>query len=369
MVGLSVPPACGHTKPRFDANHNDNDDGKRDDGSRHFIHVAQTIHAVAVSRLGLTVPDFIDMGHVGRIGMALLVVALNILLGYIRCSSAKVPAVNNNDDNRFHHPDGNVAVVPVAQQSSRGSHITTNFTYWETSYGEVRAYLVVTNEAWSVVSPGSHNDDATSSFRTAYDGVVKNRLRRKKGQYNNDKSPKFATTAAQAEANNCNIVATNGGPYNRDGTSSGPLVMRGELQTSDRNNSNNTESSFVGFGITAKKKTDGQQYWTLGSYSQIIEKIVDMKLPPLWDFVTGFHWLVYDGTPVANNSANPTGAFQAARTVIGLDYDSNLFLLVVDGCEKWYAQAIDSKICFTGYTNCDPCLSQRFLALSYNQTV
>jgi exopolysaccharide biosynthesis protein len=50
-------------------------------------------------------------------------------------------------------------------------------------------------------------------------------------------------------------------------------------------------------------------------------------------FCTGFGWIVHDGMSIANNSHNPTGANRAPRTAIGLDYDSNLILMVVDGCE------------------------------------
>ena len=116
-----------------------------------------------------------------------------------------------------------VAIVPV---SSQGSH-PTKFTYWETSNGET-AYLVVTNEAWSVVDPGLG--------WSMYNGTCLQQKRR-------GKRPRLATTQAQARANNCDVVATNGGPYNKDGTSSGPLVLKGQLQT------NNTQSSFVGIGL------------------------------------------------------------------------------------------------------------------------
>jgi exopolysaccharide biosynthesis protein len=83
----------------------------------------------------------------------------------------------------------------------------------------------------------------------------------------------------------------------------------------------------------------------MGRYGQIAEPSSRIKL---WDFVSGFGWLVYDGKPRVttfhgngtaksggNNPSNPTGAIRAPRTAVGLDKDSNLMLLVVDGCEKW----------------------------------
>jgi hypothetical protein len=117
------------------------------------------------------------------------------------------------------------------------------------------------------------------------------------------------TTSHQARLHGCDIVATNGGPYNADGTSSGPLVMQGTLITT-----NNTSTDFVGFGTTTSEE------WVLGTF----DDAQSTTTTTLWDFVTGFGWLVYDHQVVANNSDNPTGAYRAARTAIGLDDHGNL---------------------------------------------
>jgi exopolysaccharide biosynthesis protein len=60
----------------------------------------------------------------------------------------------------------------------------------------------------------------------------------------------------------------------------------------------------------------------------------DEIIDDLQEFVTGFDWLVYNGTVKVGNDT--TGALRAPRTVIGLDSQGRLLLLVVDGCEFWY---------------------------------
>lgn len=182
-----------------------------------------------------------------------------------------------------HVPDS--VVIPFANH-----HRFTNLTKFSTSAG-IAVHLLQTTEAWSVVAPTKHN--------------------------------KLETTLRQAQRNGCGTGATNGGPFNPDGTSSGPLVIEGKLQ------SNQTESAYIGFGTTRNKE------WVIGSFAQV------RHLDP-WNFVTGFKWLVYDGTMVANNSQNPTGAHQAARTAIGVDWNSSLLLMVSDGCERWYVNGIPS---------------------------
>ena len=53
----------------------------------------------------------------------------------------------------------------------------------------------------------------------------------------------------------------------------------------------------------------------------------------------GEAWVIHtqDGnTHIGNGHLdNPTGAVRAPRTAVGLDKDSNLMLLVVDGCQRW----------------------------------
>jgi hypothetical protein len=237
------------------------------------------------------------------------------------------------------------SVILPRLSTHRGS--MTNFTYWVTttsSSQSTKAYLVVTNQEWSVVVP----PPMSSSLETMGDGTSTwTAHKRRKPTTPNHHQP-LRTTAYQAKQNHCDVVATNGGPFNKDGTSSGPLVVQGQLE------SNHTvESSYVGIGITmpqlmnrfAHDLEPKPQYWVMGTYSQVMEELqqtqqsqqLAMQVPSiLWNFVTGFQWLVHNGTAVADNSKNPTGAPQAARTVMGLDRDLNFFVLVTDGCERWY---------------------------------
>jgi hypothetical protein len=238
------------------------------------------------------------------------------------------------------------SIILPRRSTRRGS--VTNFTSWVTttsngpsSSQSTKAYLVVTNEEWSVeIPPSSELGDGTSTWTAN---------RRKQTTQNHRP---FRTTAHQAKRNHCDVVATNGGPFNLDGTSSGPLVYQGQLQT------NHTESSYVGMGMTVPQLTSHfshdlepkPHYWVMGTYSQVMEQFQEqqqqqqpehsqklkMNVPSIvWEFVTGFDWLVHNGTAVADNSNNPTGAHQAARTVMGLNRELNFFLLVTDGCERW----------------------------------
>jgi exopolysaccharide biosynthesis protein len=91
--------------------------------------------------------------------------------------------------------------------------------------------------------------------------------------------------------------------------------------------------------------TNKQSYWIMGKYRDFIENNENVMTKHstnnlsgrIQHFCTGFGWLVYDGYNIANNKHNPTGAGRAPRTAIGIDHHSNLLLVVVDGCEKWYA--------------------------------
>ena len=127
-------------------------------------------------------------------------------------------------------------------------------------------------------------------------------------------------TSNQARRYGCDIAATNGGPYNEDGTSSGSLVLQGKHYHNNKNHTN-----LAGFGTTTN------QEWVFGNYFDIL----GTSDTTLWDFVTGFEWLVQD-SQVVQNKVNPTGAVRAARTAVGVDTDGNLLLLVSDGYEKWY---------------------------------
>jgi hypothetical protein len=217
------------------------------------------------------------------------------------------------------------------------------------------------------------------------------------------------TTLKQAQIHNCNIVSTNGGPFDQGGiTNSGPVIINGKLT---RTKSNPIQSKYIGFGIayddededesqhesqhesqyesqhdnfvnvskmsslsslsttttttTATTNTDNSNksknnknknnYWVMGTYGQLVsssststfnkDTMKKKKKKKIWNFVTGFDWLVYNGKSLVNdnnstinNKINPKtvgSAYRAPRTVIGLDQDSNLIILVVDGCEHW----------------------------------
>eukprot|EP00536_Pseudo-nitzschia_multiseries_P005798 jgi/Psemu1/238814/estExt_Genewise1.C_1160004 len=171
------------------------------------------------------------------------------------------------------------------------------------------------------------------------------------------------TIVVRRPANNdnaCDVVATNGSPFDPGGVwNSGPTVRKGRLV---RTKPNPEDSEFVGFGIalenprvmagtddsrnknknhnnnTSRASADEsmRRHWVLGTYGQLVP-----GSPAIWDFVSGFGWLVYDGRPWVpvreDGRTTRTPALadpgRAPRTAVGLDRDSNLMLLVVDGCE------------------------------------
>jgi exopolysaccharide biosynthesis protein len=169
-------------------------------------------------------------------------------------------------------------VIPISKE-----RVATNYSkITHTSFG-TSAYVVITTQEWSIV--WDHRLEVTSR---------------------------------QSEKYNC-VFAGNGGPFNADGSPSGALIIKGSPI-------NNTieevgaSPSFVGFGTTQNDE------WIMGTFSQV----QDLSL---WNFVTGFGWLVYEGLSIANNNVNPTGADRAARTAVGVDSKGFLFIVVADGCE------------------------------------
>jgi len=193
-------------------------------------------------------------------------------------------------------------------------------------------YLVTTNYPWSIGLPNNSGNNQTDGDNFNYSSSSK-------------LSSFLQTTSQQAENHHCNIVATNGGPFDEGGRwNSGPTVSNGKLI---RTKPHPEESGFVGFGIgttgtTSSSRGSGEKsaknrYWVIGRYGQLVPS----STVTLWDFVTGFEWLVYNGKPrvtypyntISTNPPNPTGAIRAPRTAVGLDKESNLMLLVVDGCQ------------------------------------
>ncbi|KAG7373071.1 exopolysaccharide biosynthesis protein [Nitzschia inconspicua] len=164
-------------------------------------------------------------------------------------------------------------------------------------------HLIRTNYPWKVVLPPS------SSFQTTVT---------KSGRHLLD------TTLKQAQLHNCDVAASNGGPFAVDGLNTGPTVISGMLQRTT--NSSLYDTTLVGFGTTIHHE------WLLGNYRQLQAQYGSNV--SIDNFCTGFGWLVYRGTVVANNTVNPTGAYRAPRTAIGLDRHGNVLLVVADGCEK-----------------------------------
>ena len=111
----------------------------------------------------------------------------------------------------------------------------------------------------------------------------------------------------QSKNYNCNSVATNSGPFDADGSSSGPLAIWGKIP-------NNHSTDFIGFGVARDFKNDGRsnKRWFLENYHQLIKQLsLSLSSFVVWDIVTGFNWSPCEGVNVVDDSANdlnPTGA-------------------------------------------------------------
>lgn len=128
-----------------------------------------------------------------------------------------------------------------------------------------------------------------------------------------DGKQKLQTVGLTAQQFGCKVAATNGGPFNADGSNSGPVVIQGRLMGT------NAPTDFVGFGTSVNGE------YLFGNYH-------DFDEDQIWEFVTGFGWLVYNGTSVVISNEDEK---QAPRTIIGVDKNDNLILVVIDGCERW----------------------------------
>jgi hypothetical protein len=195
---------------------------------------------------------------------------------------------SSNGDNILHNNNDvlDPVILPIPD-SPHHPRFANYSRHPRTGRDRVSVNVVHTNYAWSVVAPSDRS---------------------------------LETTSSQAKEHACDIAATNGGPFHADGSSCGPVVMRGQLL--ENANSTTTTTDMVGFGTSKRNE------WLLGTYQQFASSDV-------YDFVTGFGWLVYDGNVVADDTDNPTGAVRAARTAIGLNDANELLLFVADGCEKW----------------------------------
>jgi Phosphodiester glycosidase len=168
------------------------------------------------------------------------------------------------------------------------------------------------------------------------------------GQKNAENHHQLERTSSQAQRHNCTI-AVNAGPFHKDGSCVGTVVVNGKriIYNNNNNNSgssstspNNSSSSIcsrssrnVGFGITAAGGP--VRNWVLGSLAAASDNS-DIARLGIVQFVTGFDWLVQDGVNVAIGRNNTTGAERVPRTSIGVDNQGRLVILVTDGCELWY---------------------------------
>ncbi|CAJ1932673.1 unnamed protein product [Cylindrotheca closterium] len=130
-----------------------------------------------------------------------------------------------------------------------------------------------------------------------------------------DEKQKLQTVGLTALQFGCQVAATNGGPFNADGSNSGPVVIQGRLVGT------NAPTDFVGFGTTVNGE------YLFGNYH-------DFDDDRIWEFVTGFGWLVYNGTSVVISNEDDK---RAPRTIVGVDKNDNLISLVIDGCERCFS--------------------------------
>ena len=149
-----------------------------------------------------------------------------------------------------------------------------------------KAYLVTTSEPWNVVVPSPY--------------------------------PHLERTSVQAKKHDCRL-ATNGGPFQADGTCVGAAIVNGKVVADDFGG--------TGFGVTKGPETK----WVLGAVDSI-QKAQELGVQ---HYVTGFDWLVENGQNVAKLYNNTTGGEKAPRTAIGIDFEGRLLQMVADGCEHW----------------------------------
>jgi hypothetical protein len=179
--------------------------------------------------------------------------------------------------------------VPFADRQYSPTTSSHTFSIHTHNGGRYKGYVVVTAAVWSVALP-SYGDECHQALQT---------------------------TSTQAKHHNCTVAATNGGPFQADGTPVGPVIFNQTIVANPHD-----FPSPVGFGSTMNDT------WILGSLASASEA------KRVRHFVSGFNWLVLNGT-IHVPDHNPTGADQAPRTAVGVTRNGQLLLLVVDGCEKW----------------------------------
>jgi Phosphodiester glycosidase len=188
-------------------------------------------------------------------------------------------------------------IIPVPSSLTRETNLTILSPKKNSLLITRPAYAITTTEVWSVVVPG-HGLERTS---------------------------------VQAAKNypHC-IYATNGGPFQKDGSTVGAVVTNGRIV------GENFDGVGFGMGTQCDQKTIQNNcfYWVIGT----VDSVAHAHALGLEQFVTGFDWLVYNGrnVPVASSNSSTELSEQAPRTAIGLTTRGHLVLLVADGCERWY---------------------------------
>jgi len=164
----------------------------------------------------------------------------------------------------------------------------TNVTTLNFSDLPRKAHLVTTTEPWNVVVPSPY--------------------------------PHLERTSVQAKKHHCKL-ATNGGPFQVDGSCVGAVIVNGNVIANDFGG--------TGFGITTTRGPQSSS-WVIGTIDTV-QQAQDLGIQ---HYVTGFDWLVEYGENVVVD--NNTGGKEAPRTAIGVDHQGRLLLMVADGCEHWY---------------------------------
>jgi uncharacterized protein YigE (DUF2233 family) len=144
-------------------------------------------------------------------------------------------------------------------------------------------------------------------------------------------------TSRQSHENSCRWAAMNGGPFERNGSPVGLVVINGSEPT--KTNLRTQDDDYIGFGLSYPRvgnNGSAESFWVFGNISTLHEA----QQFNLMDFVTGFGWLVYDGQNVAAEMSDSgrleSGPLRAARSAVGVDSAGRLVLFVSGGCEKWY---------------------------------
>lgn len=192
--------------------------------------------------------------------------------------------------------DFSLQEIPVPQYLEPETNLSILPPTAETKNGRT-SYLLTSTESFRVVVPSGSNGN-------------KRHLEK---------------TSKQSARNHCRFAA-NGGPFHADGTCAGAVLVY-----------NNGTVVCDDFGSVGLGQTRDNKSWIIGSVDNQEQAVAELDLGY---YVTGFDWLVYEGTNVAALFNNTTGADQAPRTAVGLTTTGILILMVTDGCQFWCVYAV-----------------------------